>query len=245
MATSKSPTTNFEEVESQGLKTSKGIIPEDETERVRQQTHKEWWADYDNATAIKPTTRRELNKHTESQKVTGGLPKQEVTKTARGCRESEAKKEKFIFDCFRTTRLGRLVISFTSLNSGIIADTFFNVDIKKQRGKGEYRTGQGGQFYPKPRSKFRKFWLSIVQKPPLRWSTVHKELRPRLKDYVFTGELKHTERTSGELYTQLIDVRLFGTGKLQNWYKNGTELVQTFGTDKPMKHSIEKVFREI
>ena len=208
-------------------------------ERIQNQSHEEWWADYDSySDDTYPHIRREQNKVTkgrlldESPKATGGQPHQSTS----------SKKELFIFDSFRTTKLGRLVITCTSVNSGIMGDAFFNVDITKQRGSGKHRTGKNGQFYPAPDSNFRRFWMDAVKKPPIRWSTVHKEMRSKLKGLVFEGETRDCYRSSGEPYIQLINLKYFGTELVQNLYKVGTEMVQTFGTGKPIKHNTVKDF---
>ncbi len=142
----------------------------------------------------------------------------------------------FKFDSFRTARLkrqnthvGRLIISFVSIKTGIIADCFFNVDINKQRGKGEHKTGARGQFYPKPKSNFRKFWMESVQQPPRRWARVNKEMH-KLKNLLFTGEIKDAFRGSGESYIQLINPGCLGTEKAQQGHNQGTTSAQNYGT---------------
>ena len=90
----------------------------------------------------------------------------------------------------RTTKLGSLVLSFVNIETEEEAVAFFNVDVRRQRGpkKGDsYRTGQGGQFLPLPRSNFRKFWSSTVGEDPRRWASVHKELKSKLRGKRFTG----------------------------------------------------------
>jgi len=100
------------------------------------------------------------------------------------------------------------------------------VDIKKQRGEGKHRTGKGGQFFPLEGSKFRKFWMRTVKKEPYRWSRVHKEIRPRLKDLLFTGDLKQAWRKNGEPYMELINITVLGTKKAQDWHNEGTKVAQ-------------------
>jgi len=118
------------------------------------------------------------------------------------------------------------VIAFVDINTGEEGDAFFNVDIKKQRGEGEYKTGEGGQFFPVEGSKFRKFWMSAVKKKPYRWSRVHKEIKPRLKDLLFTGDLKQAWRSNGEPYMKLINIAVVGTKKAQDWHNEGTKMAQ-------------------
>lgn len=97
-----------------------------------------------------------------------------------------------IYDTHRTTKNGHLVLAFIDKETGEEVCAFFNVDVTIQRGanKGKsYRTGHRGQFLPKPRSKFRKFWMDVVGTEPNRWAKVYKELRPRLKDLELTAEV--------------------------------------------------------
>ncbi len=121
-----------------------------------------------------------------------------------------------MFNGFRTTRLSRLVISFIDTKNREEAVTFFNVDIKKQRGEGEYETGENGQFFPKKKSNFRKFWMRIVGVEPRSWARVHKEIKSRFKNRLFTGLIDHKERSNREPYLQLYEVTEFG-------HRNDTE----------------------
>ena len=256
---------DFDESRSQVVdETTDRLTPEQlETRRIQNQSHEEWWADYDSySDDTYPHIRRELNEVTKGQlsaeaptntgvKGVALLKGNRTPILADVCidkklpsrsQEREVKKELFIFNSFRTTKLGRLVISFISLSSGVMVDTFFNVSIKKLRGSGEHRTGKNGQFFPAPGSDFRKLWMDAVKEPPIRWSTVHKEMRSKLKGLVFEGETRDCFRESGEPYIQLIKPKYFGTELVQSWYKVGTELVQTFGTRNPMKHNTVKDF---
>jgi len=210
-----------------------------ETRRIQNQSHKEWWADYDSfSDDTYPHIRRELNKVTKGQLsaeapantgakdigTSAALTENRTPnhaeigankKLSNRSQEGEVKKELFIFDSFRTTKLERLVISFTSLNSGGTVDSFFNVDIRKQRRSGKHRTGKNGQFYPAPGSKFRRLWMDAVKKLPIRWSTVHKEMRSKLKGLVFEGETRVCVLESGELYIELINPKYVGTKLVQ------------------------------
>ena len=84
------------------------------------------------------------------------------------------------FDHHRTTRQGSLVLAFRAVpEDGREYVVFFNVDVHRQRGAAKgapYRTGAGGQFLSRKRSKFRKFWMSVVGIEPRRWSEAHHEL---------------------------------------------------------------------
>jgi len=124
--------------------------------------------------------------------------------------QSETVPKKYLFLSFRTTKNGRAILSFTDISSGEIADMFFNVDIKKQRGndKGEYhRTGANGQFLPKPGSKFRQFWKQAVSIPPRRWSRVHKEMKVKLRDIIFTGYVERAQKSDGRFYMKISNLQ--------------------------------------
>lgn len=176
-----------------------------ETHRIQNETIDEWYQDYDAKFSDDPNY--------------VPPPLREVV---------EIKKDVFVFESFRTTRLGRLAMSFINIRNGVVVDTFFNVDIKKQRSKGEYKIGANAQFLPKPKSNFRTFWLQSVKKEPRRWSTVHKEIRPRLKGLLFEGETKDSYRSDGSPYIQLINLQYLGTRKEQDGNKVGTEWEQGF-----------------
>ena len=112
------------------------------------------------------------------------------------------------------------------VHTGEEVDAFFNVEIKKQREEGKHRTGKGGQFFPVEKSKFRAFWMNAVGKKPYRWSRVHKEMRARLKNLLFTGDLKQAWRKNGEPYMELINITVLGTKKAQDWHNEGTKVAQ-------------------
>ena len=110
----------------------------------------------------------------------------------------------------RTTKQGSLVLSFVNIETEEEAVAFFNVDVRRQRGikKGDsYRTGQGGQFLPLPRSNFRKFWLKTVGMRPRRWASVHKELKPKLYKMLFTGSPEVAKKSNGRNYIRLKNIR--------------------------------------
>lgn len=127
------------------------------------------------------------------------------------------------YDHHRTAnaRSNSVVLSFIDAR-GERYDAFFNVDLNGQRGvkKGKQRkTGEGGQFLPPKRGKFRKWYLSIVGKAPDRWSMVHRHLRPRLKELTFTGDVDTSFTANGKPFKRLKNVRVANT---QNWDKIGT-----------------------
>jgi len=178
-------------------------------EKIRNQSVEEWLQEYETGQKVFPSKL--------SATVTP-LPKKPPSTRA------------FVFDSFRTTRLSRLVMAFIDTMTGEDAVAFFNVDIQKQRGEGEYKTGESGQFFPKKKSKFRKFWMSVIKKEPRCWARVHKEINSRFKDRLFTGQLKHKERNRGEPYMKLINVTELGTEKAQEGHNEGTEMAQDYGT---------------
>ena len=151
--------------------------------RIDNQRTDEWLSDYERAEPAEP----------KGQAIGGAPYKNWVRETPITRIDSqEASGPILVYDTHRTTKKGALVLVFIVKATREEAVCFFNVDIRKQRGKekGEnYKTGHMGQFNPKPRSKFRKFWMSVVGEAPSRWSLAHKFLKPRLKDLFFTGSL--------------------------------------------------------
>ena len=100
---------------------------------------------------------------------------------------------------------------FEDINTGEVADLFINVDITIQRGelRGMDRdTGKGGQFLPPEGGKFRKFWMSVVGKEPYRWSRVHKELKSKLKRFIFTGDVEEHTDKKGNKYLKIKNLKL-------------------------------------
>jgi len=178
-------------------------------ERIRNQTVEEWLQEYKTGQKVFPS---------------------KLSATVTPLPQNPPSTRAFVFDSFRTTRLSRLVMVFIDMKTGEEAVAFFNVDIQKQRGEGEHKTGESGQFFPKKKSKFRKFWMSVVKKEPRCWARVHKEINARFKDRLFTGQLVHKQRGSGEPYVELINVTELGTEKAQERHNEGTEMAQDYGT---------------
>lgn len=101
---------------------------------------------------------------------------------------------------------GTLILEFENIATGLLAVTFFNVDVCYQRGDRQgkvRRIGNKGQFLPAPGSKFRKFWMEAVGEEPIRWSTVHKEFRARLSDLLFTGDVEPKRDAKGQPYYEI------------------------------------------
>lgn len=154
-----------------------------EQKRIQNQTIDEWVSDYEGVEPAGPKT----------QTVAEAPYKNWMHETPRTRINSQPINGLILrYDTHRTTKNGAVVLVFFVVATGEEAVLFFNADNRKQRGKekGEnYKSGHMGQFNPKPRSKFRKFWMSVVGEAPSRWSLAHKFLKPRLKDLFFTGSL--------------------------------------------------------
>ncbi len=174
-----------------------------ETHRIENQSTDEWYQEYDAYFIGGPScikSRSKPNPHDS------GI----------------VNKHLYVFESFRTTREGRLVISLVNIDNGGVVDAFFNVDINRQRGNGKYDIGANGQFFPKPKSKFRMLWMESVKKVPRRWATVHKEMRTKLKGLIFEGELKVGYRSNGEPFNQLFNIVCLETRMEQDGNKAGT-----------------------
>ena len=160
-----------------------------ETERVKYQTNEEWIQEYETGIKVMPAAPRN-----------DSLP----------CPRVPLLK----FDSHRTTKNGSLVIAFIDMETGQEVDAFFNVDIKRKRGthKGKnYRCGEGGQFLPKSRSKFRKFWMTVVGQEPRRWASVHKEMRSKLREFTFTGKISTSYTKDNALFLKINDLKIIET----------------------------------
>ena len=127
-----------------------------------------------------------------------------------------------VFDHHRTarTKSGSVILCFVEVATGQEYLAFFNADLNQQRGsnKGQQRKiGQGGQFLPPKRGKFRKFWMSIVGTEPKRWSTVHKDINARLKDFTFTGDVDKSVKADGTPFNRIKNVTIFERQKSNNF----------------------------
>lgn len=130
------------------------------------------------------------------------------------------------FDHHRTTKDGKLVLSFVNIQIPQEIVCFFNVDVRRQRGsnKGKsYRTGENGQFLAPKRGKFREFWMKVVGKPPCRWASVHKQLKTKLKNRLFTGRTEVRYRCDGSPFNMVSEVIELSEQNLHNY---GTEAEQ-------------------
>jgi uncharacterized C2H2 Zn-finger protein len=98
---------------------------------------------------------------------------------------------------------GRLEIEFVSRRTDETVKAYFNIEITYQRGvnKGhDYRTGRNGRFWPKPYSKFSKFWEQTFGTPE-RWSTVYRQMS-KMKSFCFTGNVQ-----AMPTYRQIVDLK--------------------------------------
>ena len=118
-----------------------------------------------------------------------------------------------VFDHHRTarTKSGSVILCFVEVATGEEYVAFFNADLTRQRGsrKGQLKKiGVGGQFLPPKRGKFRKWWVRTVGAEPKRWSTVHKEFKPRLKWLKLTGDTDISYKKDGQSFNRVKDLRI-------------------------------------
>ena len=151
-------------------------------DRVYHQTTEEWLAEYDTG-IVKPAK--------ETRRQMGNLV--------------------LTFDHHRTARIksGSVILSFIEMATREEYVAFFNVDLTWQRGprKGQQKTtGFGAPFYPPERGKFRKWWLRTFNTEPQRWSTVHKELKSRLKGLQLTGLADISHKENGQPFHRVKDL---------------------------------------
>jgi hypothetical protein len=118
-----------------------------------------------------------------------------------------------IYDTHRTCQnvrgrsdKGHAVLCFIDIETYSEIVAFFNVDIARQRGtlRGQsYKTGQKGQFFPAPRTNFRKFWSKLFRRPPTRWASAYKELKPRFRDLILTAPVHTAYKSNGKPYFKI------------------------------------------
>lgn len=179
---------------------------ENSTSRVQAQTNEEWRQEYTTGIKVQPAA---------LQNVTAGDPAPRVRSipepvlTYQGHRTSKPNLRPETPRNLKREQ-GSLILSFVDTVTGEEVVAFFNVKTKRTRGKYEgkhYRTGEGGQFNPAPRSKFRKFWMNAVNQAPRQWSRVHNKLKLKLQGLNFTGELKTVTTGSAAPYTMVANLR--------------------------------------
>ena len=131
------------------------------------------------------------------------------------------------FDHHRTarTKSGSVILSFIEMATREEYVAFFNADLTWHRGprKGQQKTtGFGAPFYPPERGKFRKWWLRTLKTEPQRWSTVHKELKSRLKGLQFTGLADISYKENGQPFHRVKDLVVLKP-QLENNFKTSWE----------------------
>ena len=136
-----------------------------------------------------------------------------ATDRTRAVIERPVNVPELVFDHHRTarTKSGSVILCFVEEATGEEYLAFFNADLNQQRGsqKGQLRKiGAGGQFLPPNRGKFRKWWVRTVGAKPKRWSTVYKELKPRLKGLKFTGDTDISYKKDGQPFNRVKDLRV-------------------------------------
>lgn len=127
--------------------------------------------------------------------------------------EAESTIRTFIYDSHRTFKnsrgdpgKGHAVLCFIDVTTLSEITAFFNVGIARQRGalKGQnYKTGHNGQFFPAPRSNFRKFWSKLNPNPPSRWASAYKELKRNFGDLILTAPVLTAHNSRGEPFLKI------------------------------------------
>ena len=194
-------------------------------ERVCKQTNDEWLKEYNTGKPVYPVT------------VNNSPPVTNLDK----------ENNLYIYDSHRTTRLSRGAFIFINTDTGEEAILWFNVDIYRKRGKrkGEpYRTGYKGQFYPKRRSKFRKFWMDVIGAEPYRWSIVYRQLKSRLKGLTFKCDTETAYDSKGNPYIKINTITLVDTNQAQKEHISGTNKAQEMCTRDTGNHTTDKAYTE-
>lgn len=104
-----------------------------------------------------------------------------------------------------------VVLVFRCNQTGREIDCFYRADLTIRRGpkKGTIRkTGKGGAFNTAENSDFRKFWMHVVGRPPLRWAAVHKEIRTAFKGKRFIADVTQERNQQGATYWKGRNIRL-------------------------------------
>lgn len=177
------------------------VMSPDTYEGSEEQDNKEWLSDYDGKDDLIYDHEELFNIDLPPNDLVYSLSvKQDYSEVIDGS------THKFRYVDHRTTRTKSVVLEFESLDGKFTAVMFCNVQLESSRGT-HYSAGDRGQFIPPKgaRGKFRKFWMSVVGKPPRRWCCVHKELRSAFKGITFTGKVVRAITNKGEPYFKIID----------------------------------------
>lgn len=103
---------------------------------------------------------------------------------------------------------GHVALVFINMLTRNEVVAFFNVDLRRQRGKDKgncYPVGEGGQFLPRPKCNFRKLWLNLFETEPLRWAASHKGLKSRFRGMLLTAPFEQAYSSKGFPYFKIID----------------------------------------
>lgn len=99
-----------------------------------------------------------------------------------------------------------ICLDFMDMKTGESARAFINVCCEQQRGKNKgKRYSNPRQFWLKPGSKFRAFWISTVGDTD-RWRDVWRSMG-RLKTVTFTADPETARGSDGSTYTRLKNLR--------------------------------------
>ena len=163
--------------------------------------------------ARKQTVEEWLEEYKTGEKVAPGSLKNAIA-PAKLEHEASNSRLEYKYVGHRTIRRGGLILALENLETYEEAISFFNVDIHGKHKRGEkknisFRLGAKGEFYPEEGSKFRKFWMKTIGQPPRNsWSRAHLELRARLKNLIFTGEIKQAHDSHGVPFKELLNLRV-------------------------------------
>lgn len=137
-----------------------------------------------------------------NNKVTTIYPKNQMPNRIIG------RKHRFKYLSHRTTKRPCLVLEFESLDESFLAVKFFNITLEGRKGI-IYSTGANGQFNSHKRSKFRRFYKRVTGEEPARWSRVHKSLKSKFRDRIFTAEVEECRDSKDNVYYKIIESGLF------------------------------------
>lgn len=146
------------------------------------------------------------------------------------------------FEHHKTVRTnGHLILFFRDINTHQLVLAYCNASIEYQRGpkkRQQLKMGMGGQFFPKPWSKFREWWMQVVGHEPTRWANAYKELRSRLKGKLFEAEVVTAYSTSGSAKKDAPYLKATALPRLlQSSNKTATTMAQSSDNNPPQATS--------
>ena len=148
------------------------------------QTDDEWWNDYD---SVEPVN--------------------EISPIKQSC-GTTSPTYIFRYIGHRTTCKKSVALEFESIDGKITAVMFFNVELSSRNNK-PYPAGMNGQFNPRKRSKFRKFYKEVTGEEPDRWCRVHKSLRSKFKGLSFLCSFESHRDGKGEKYFKITEIKIY------------------------------------